>query len=116
MMQLFQTEWCPSSHRVRQRMTELGIDFIARQVPVARAGRQRLIAASGSDVIPALLLGDGSSIVGEDAIEAYLDEHFGEPVGAESQRVKAEAMRRLELHAELSALHPSVLSDQEVLR
>ena len=66
-------------------------------------------------MIPALLLDDGTSVVGEDAIQAYLDEHLTEPPGAESQRQNAEAMRRREVHAELSALHPSVLSDQEAL-
>ena len=32
MLELFQAEWCPYSHRVRQRLTELGVDFVARQV------------------------------------------------------------------------------------
>jgi glutaredoxin len=31
-VELFQAEWCPYSHRVRQRLTELGLDFTARQV------------------------------------------------------------------------------------
>ena len=32
-LELWQTEWCPASHRVRQRLTELGLTYIARQVP-----------------------------------------------------------------------------------
>src|SRR5207253_2334746 len=31
-MELYQAEWCPHSHKVRQRLTELGLDFVARQV------------------------------------------------------------------------------------
>lgn len=34
MLELWQTEWCPASRRVRQRLTELGIDYLIRQVPV----------------------------------------------------------------------------------
>jgi glutaredoxin len=32
MLTLFQAEWCPYSSAVRERLTELGIDFVARQV------------------------------------------------------------------------------------
>ena len=35
-LELWQTEWCPASHRVRQRLTELGLSYLARPVPVAR--------------------------------------------------------------------------------
>jgi hypothetical protein len=31
MIELYQAEWCPHSHPVRQRLTELGLDFVARQ-------------------------------------------------------------------------------------
>ena len=33
-LELWQTEWCPASHRVRQRLTELGLTYLAHQVPV----------------------------------------------------------------------------------
>ena len=59
MMELFQTEWCPSSRRVRQRLTELGVDYVVRQVPVVKSARRTLMDASGSDSIPALVLDDG---------------------------------------------------------
>lgn len=39
MLELWQTEWCPGSRRVRQRLTELGVDYVARQVPVAKEQR-----------------------------------------------------------------------------
>ena len=31
-MELYQAEWCPHSHRVRQRLTEVGVDVVLRQV------------------------------------------------------------------------------------
>jgi glutathione S-transferase len=42
MLELFQTEWCPASRRVRQRLTELDIDYGSRQVPVEREARAAL--------------------------------------------------------------------------
>ena len=61
MLELWQTEWCPASHRVRERLTELGVDYVTRQVPVDKEQRTALLAATGSDVIPALVLEDGSA-------------------------------------------------------
>ena len=94
MMQLFQTEWCPSSRRVRQRLTELGVDYVVRQVPVVKSARRTLMDASGSDSIPALVLDDGTAVTGETAIRAYLDEHFAEPRGAAEQRAQADFIGR----------------------
>ena len=37
MLELWQTEWCPASRRVRQRPTELGVDYRTRQVAVEQA-------------------------------------------------------------------------------
>jgi glutathione S-transferase len=99
MLELFQTEWCPASRRVRQRLTELGLDYLIRQVPVERADRAALVAATGCDTVPALLLGDGSALVGEDAIVAYLA-GFDEPAEAEAHRAKAARARRRYLEEE----------------
>jgi uncharacterized protein (DUF302 family) len=49
------------------------------QVPVDRDARTALRAVIGADTILALLLEDGRALVGEGAIEAYLDERFEEP-------------------------------------
>jgi uncharacterized protein len=72
MLTLYQAEWCPFSSAVREILTELGIDFVARQVepwPEQRAG---LEAASGSDQIPALEIEDGQFYSGTRAIYGYL--------------------------------------------
>lgn len=106
MVELFQTEWCPSSHRVRQRLTELGIDYINRQVPVDRDGRRRLRDATGADTIPVLLLEDGSVVVGEENIHALLDDVFTEPPEANAQRRKAARVHRRSLEEECPCLTP----------
>jgi len=59
MLELWQTEWCPASRRIRERLTELGIDYVTRQVPVGKAERTALRQKTGSDTIPALVLEDG---------------------------------------------------------
>jgi len=100
MLELYQTEWCPASHRVRERLTELGIDYLVRQVPVRRFARTALVAAAGTDTIPTLLLEDGTAVVGEDAIDACLDSRFAEPPEAEAHRVKAEKAHRRYLEEE----------------
>ena len=106
MLELWQTEWCPASHRVREHLTELGVDYLTRQVPVERDARAALRDATGADVIPALVLDDGSALVGEDAIDAYLDEQVAEPPGAAEHRLKAIKARRRYLEKECKCLQP----------
>jgi glutathione S-transferase len=92
MDELYQAEWCPYSRGVRQRFTELGVSFVARQVPAERADREELRRKTGGDEIPALVLADGS-VVNEDAdaIIAYLDERYSERADADRHREQAEA-------------------------
>jgi glutathione S-transferase len=96
MLELFQTEWCPASHRVRERLTELGIDYVNRQVPVEPEARTTLLRVTRSTTVPALVPDTGNAVVGEENILAYLAEHFAVPEAAEAQRAKAaKAQRRL---------------------
>jgi glutaredoxin len=53
--ELWQTEWCPASHRVPQRLTELGLTYTVHQVPVERDARAQLEHASGRRTIPILV-------------------------------------------------------------
>jgi glutathione S-transferase len=95
--ELFQTEWCPASRRVRQRLTELDVSYVCRQVPVDRDDRETLLQITGDDSVPALVAADGCVLVGEDEIYAYLDERYEEPAGAEAHRLKARKARQREL-------------------
>ena len=89
MIELFQAEWCPSSHRVRERLTELGIDYVNRQAPPAREDRRALRRAVGTDSIPVLRFEDCRAIVGEENILRYLGAHFVEPLEAKQHRKRA---------------------------
>ena len=101
---LYQTEWCPASHRVRQRLTELDVAYVALSVPVERNERVALLAATGGDSVPALVAEDGAVLVGEDEILDYLDGHYDEPVGAIAHRIKAEKVRRRQLEEAATSL------------
>ncbi len=107
MIELWQTEWCPASRRVRQRLTELEIDYVVRQVPVEREERTLLRARTGSDSIPVLAIEGREPLVGEDAILRHLDEHVPEPAGATAHRLKAEKARRRYLEEECECLQPA---------
>ena len=72
MLELFQTEWCRGSQQVRQRLTELGIDFVARQVPEAPAERDALEFHTGVRTVPVLMFEDGAVLVGTERILDYL--------------------------------------------
>ena len=95
-LELWQAEWCPSSHRVRQRLSELGLAYLARQVPVERADRAELVAATGQNAIP-VLVADGHVAAGEESIVTYLNTHFAEQPEAAQQRAKAATVKRKEL-------------------
>jgi glutaredoxin len=89
MIELYQAEWCPHSHRVRQRLTELGLDFVARQVAVDSAERAELYGASGQRSIPTLMFEDGSVVSGDEEIIAALDVRFLDPPAAVHHHDKA---------------------------
>jgi len=107
MLELWQTEWCPASRRIRERLTELGVDYVTRQVPVEKERRDQLHRLTGTDTIPALVLEDGTFAIGEEAIRRYLDEHVAEPPDAEAHRLKAAKARNRYLEEECECLQPA---------
>ena len=58
MLTLYQAEWCPYTHPVRQLMTELGLTYINVNVPADREARTELLAIAGQESIPVLVDGD----------------------------------------------------------
>lgn len=87
-MELYQAEWCPHSHRVRQRLTELGIDFTVRQVQADPDEREELERVAGTNEIPVLVTDDGQTVSGDENILVYL-ERFEDRDDAEQHREKA---------------------------
>lgn len=91
MLELYQAEWCPHSGAVRQRLTELGIDYVARQVPARPGERHALRDRTGFEEIPVAVLEDGTVIPGEEAIVAHLDATHEPGRGARAHAAKARA-------------------------
>jgi glutaredoxin 3 len=88
-VELFQAEWCPHSHRVRERLTELGVDFTARQVPAEPDEREAMREATGTDEIPVLVTDEGEVVEGDDAILEHLNGRYDERADASRHRAKA---------------------------
>ena len=90
-LELYQAEWCPFSHRVRTRLTELGVDVVLRQVAADRTARDAMGAATAGAIgIPTLVTPDGV-ISGADEIIAWLDAHHAERADVERHRAKRRA-------------------------
>lgn len=66
MLELYQAEWCPYSSAVRERLTELGVDFVAKQAAPRQEDRD------GEHEIPLLVAEDGERFEGTDAVFGYL--------------------------------------------
>jgi glutathione S-transferase len=86
-MELYQAEWCPHSHKVRQRLTELGLDFTVRQVAAEPDERSDMEARVGTNEIPVLVDAE-QTLCGEEDILEYL-ERFPERADAHTHRDKS---------------------------
>ncbi len=77
MLEVYQFEGCPYCSKVRQKMTDLGIDFVARQVE-PKGDRQRVEEISGQTGVPVLVDPNTDTVMPEsDDIVEYLEEHYG---------------------------------------
>jgi glutaredoxin/uncharacterized protein (DUF302 family) len=81
MITLYQTEWCPYCHRVRQALTELGLTYTAVNVPYSSEDRVELRAVAGQTGVPVLT--DGDKVYGDsDEIIRYLRSTYPAPEDA----------------------------------
>lgn len=96
LIELYQAEWCPSCKQIRTRLTERGIDFLARQVPADAADRSELHERVGASGIPALI-DNGRTVLGLEDILQHLDATYPEGEAAKQHRDKAEWVRQRQL-------------------
>jgi glutaredoxin 3 len=107
MITLYQTEWCPYCHRVRQALTELGLTYTAVNVPYVSDDRVELMALTGQAGVPVLT--DGDKIYGDsDEIIEYLRATYPVPEDADEHAAhgawRAAAMVSLAPRAALARL------------
>jgi glutaredoxin len=75
MIKLYQAEWCPFSHRIRAKLTELGVDYEAVNVSASAEKRAELKEITGSSAIPVLT--DGEKVFSDSSeILSYLREEY----------------------------------------
>ncbi|PSG99540.1 MAG: glutaredoxin [Nanohaloarchaea archaeon SW_7_43_1] len=76
MLEVYQFEGCPYCSKVRQKLTDLGIDYIARQADPN--DRSRVEEVSGQTNVPVLVDPNTDTIMPEsDDIVDHLEEHYG---------------------------------------
>ena len=74
-MRLYQAEWCPFSHRVRAKLTELGIDYEIVNVPASTKKRAELEEVAGTRSIPVLV--DGERVITDSGeASSYLEQNY----------------------------------------
>lgn len=77
MLELYQFEQCPFCKKVREKMTELQIDYIARQVK-PDGDRARVEEVSGQTGVPVMVDPNTDTVMPEsDDMVDYLEEHYG---------------------------------------
>jgi glutathione S-transferase len=78
-MKLYQAEWCPFSHRVRAKLTELGIDYEIVNVPASTQKREELEEVAGTKAIPVLVDGERVITDSSEAISYLEQKHASDP-------------------------------------
>jgi glutaredoxin 3 len=78
-MRLYQAEWCPFSHRVRAKLTELGIDYEIVNVSASPQRRTELEEVAGTKAIPVLVDGERVITDSSEAISYLERKHASDP-------------------------------------
>lgn len=77
MIELYQFEGCPYCAKVREVLSQLHIDYIARSAPPGSPQRQKLQELGGKQQVPFLVDPDrGVTMYESDDIITYIREHY----------------------------------------
>jgi glutaredoxin len=81
MLELYQFEGCPHSQKVRQQLSDWGIDYILRNVPQDLGKRTQLMKVSGQATVPTLVDSDREQIFAgdEEKILSHLNAFYKPP-------------------------------------
>jgi glutaredoxin/uncharacterized protein (DUF302 family) len=78
-MKLYQAEWCPFSHRLRAKLTELGIGYEIVNVSASAKNRAELEEVAGTKAIPVLVDGERVITDSSEAISYLEQRHETDP-------------------------------------
>ena len=77
MLELYQRESCPYSRKVRSRLSELGMSWVAHSTEEGSRSSEVLEKLSGAHQVPFLVDAERGVMMAEsDAIIEYLNEHY----------------------------------------
>lgn len=79
MLELYQFEDCPYCKKVREKLTEIELDYICRNVP-KESDRTLLKKLGGQEQVPFLVDSSGGEVTmmyESDDIVEYLEENYG---------------------------------------
>ncbi len=77
MLELYQFEECPYCSKVRKKLCDLGVDYIARIAPRDRSQRDKVREISGQLSVPVLLDPERNSVVNDsNQIVEYLEKNY----------------------------------------
>ena len=77
MLEVYQKEGCPFSRKVRTRLSELGLSWIAHSAETGTPAEEMLERISGERKVPYLVDADrGVAMPESDDIIAYINEHY----------------------------------------
>lgn len=74
---LYQAEWCSYCANVREKLTDLLLDYKCVNVPRSHAERGVVKDVSGQTGIPVMVDGEVTIADDDDAIVAYLEKTYG---------------------------------------
>jgi glutathione S-transferase len=94
MLTLYQAEWCPYSSAVRERLTELGLPFVAQPVEPEPEERDELRRVADTDEIPVLVTDEGEVLAGTDAVLGWLAARHGAAEAGHRQRFAEHVYQR----------------------
>ncbi len=95
MLTLYQVEWCPYCHRVRQKMTQLELRYVCVNVPARKERRDEVREISGQERVPVLV--DGKTVVrGSAAIVEHLTATYPAPQDSEQHSLQHKYIHTLE--------------------
>jgi glutaredoxin/uncharacterized protein (DUF302 family) len=87
-MKLYQAEWCPFSHRVRAKLTELGIGYEIVNVSASAKNRTELEEVAGTKSIPVLVDGERVITDSSEAISYLEQRHAADPEELKAHRLE----------------------------
>jgi glutathione S-transferase len=101
-LELYQRENDPGSHAVRNRLSQLGLDYMLRNVRLGDALKNEQLAQAGGRVEVPFLMDHltGTKLYGANTIITYLDHEYGQASSSPVLRVASQINSRVQMNAD----------------